>query len=166
MQRRGFTLVELLVVIAIIGVLASVALSSLNIARAKARDAKRAADMKTLYTALSAFHSDYGCLPQPNNSTCISGYSQSDSGGWDYSSQGTGFMQFLVTYGYLKSMPVDPINNMTGDASPAGTYAYKYYCYQAGQNKGLHLGYFREHPSWAELTYGSPTWGNPEFTCR
>jgi len=48
--RQGFTLIELLVVIAIIGLLSTLAVVSLNSARAKARDAKRVSDVKQIST--------------------------------------------------------------------------------------------------------------------
>lgn len=50
--KAGFTLIELLVVIAIIGILASVVLASLNTGRQKARDAKRAADLRGIQTTM------------------------------------------------------------------------------------------------------------------
>lgn len=139
--QKGFTLIELLVVISIIALLASIILVALSGIRAKARDTKRAADMEQIYKALNLFYDQYGCLPITTGSTCAGagGYSESNSGGWDYSSQG-GFMTFLQTAGYLSKTPVDPINNMTGDAGPVGTYAYRYYCYTTG----LHLGYWTE----------------------
>jgi len=59
----GFTLVELLVVISIIGLLSSIVLTSVNSARAKARDARRAADIRQLQTALELYYDANGSYP-------------------------------------------------------------------------------------------------------
>jgi prepilin-type N-terminal cleavage/methylation domain-containing protein len=52
-NNKGFTLIELLVVIAIIGLLSTLAVVSLNTARAKARDAKRLSDVRQMASILS-----------------------------------------------------------------------------------------------------------------
>lgn len=60
-KESGFTLIELLVVIAIIALLSSVALIAFMSARAKSRDAKRAADMTQMATAMQLyFNANYG----------------------------------------------------------------------------------------------------------
>jgi len=62
-KAKGFTLIELLVVIAIIGVLASIAMTSFGSARAKARDAKRVADLRQIQTALQLYFDSTNTYP-------------------------------------------------------------------------------------------------------
>ena len=155
-QKNGFTLIELLVVISIIGVLSTIVLASLNTTRAKARDAIRKIDMQNIYNMLAMYQIEYGGIPR------TSVYGDANAGGWDYSSQPTGtssFMNFLVTSGITNQVPIDPINDMSGDMSPMGTYAYKYYCY-SGQ--GLALGYRRETDG-VQVYY--PKYKDPDWTC-
>ncbi len=63
-NKKGFTLIELLVVIAIIGLLATLSIVALNNARARARDARRVADVKQIQTALELYYNNYGEYPQ------------------------------------------------------------------------------------------------------
>ena len=60
---KGFTLVELLVVIAIIGILATLLLLQLNVARSKARDTKRVGDVNQIRTAVEEFYDDCNEYP-------------------------------------------------------------------------------------------------------
>jgi len=62
-NKKGFTLIELLVVIAIIGLLSTLSILALNQARARARDAKRVADVKQIQTALELFYNEVGDYP-------------------------------------------------------------------------------------------------------
>ena len=152
-KTRGFTLIEMLVVLSIISLLASIVLAALNVSRAKALDARRASDMHQIVLALDLFYSVNECLPKTSGSICpgSTGYSEPNSGGWDYSSQGAGFMQFLKNGNFMPSDPLDPVNNMTGDGTPSGTYAYRYYCYSQAGKYGPSLSYWKGSGGWANV---------------
>ncbi|HWH07394.1 MAG TPA: type II secretion system protein [Candidatus Paceibacterota bacterium] len=101
MQRttRGFTLIELLVVIAIIGILSSVVLSSLNTARAKARDANRMAALKSIMLALELYYDKYGYYPASNSTNNTWGR---DCGGWRGDNTPNTFLKPLADEGFLQ----------------------------------------------------------------
>jgi prepilin-type N-terminal cleavage/methylation domain-containing protein len=63
MKKNGFTLIELLVVIAIIGILATLAVVSLQGSRARARDTRRLSDVKQISTALAMYQNDNQVYP-------------------------------------------------------------------------------------------------------
>ncbi|MEX0933161.1 MAG: type II secretion system protein [Candidatus Paceibacterota bacterium] len=114
-RRGGFTLIELLVVIAIIGVLSSIILPSLNVARARARDANRVAQMQQIRTALELYFSDHGEYPidgckrrgEPLGCGCNSFYDVGDE---------------LSDLGYLGDSPRDP---QDPDMGPSECYQYQ-----------------------------------------
>ena len=112
----GFTLIELLVVISIIGLLSSVVLASLNTARAKARDAKRIAEIRQLYTALESYYAQTGSTLTGNsghNASTVGG----NTGGCNNATSGSPhqswgvFLQPLVNVGLLSQIPSDPLND-------------------------------------------------------
>jgi len=102
-SNKGFTLIELLVVIAIIGLLASIVLVSLNSARAKARDARRMADLNQLRLAFEFYYDAHN------------GYPQDTFSGWEQPCKTTtNDIGKLVTEGFIPVLPCDPINSGSG----------------------------------------------------
>ncbi|MEI7451701.1 MAG: FISUMP domain-containing protein [Candidatus Falkowbacteria bacterium] len=107
-NKKAFTLIELLVVIAIIGILATIAVIALQNARAKARDARRVADVKQMQTALELFFNDAQRYPTANELT---------SGGALVHSDG------YSTTTYMAIIPTPP---SPADGSCTSTSAYSY----------------------------------------
>lgn len=67
-KYRGFTLIELLVVIAIIGILSTLAIIALGDAKAKARDARRFIEIRSLRDAVEFYYNDNGIYPDTGGS--------------------------------------------------------------------------------------------------
>lgn len=62
-RNQGFTIVELLIVIVVIGILALLVITTYSGIQAKARNSKRASDIKSLQTHVEAFFSQSGYYP-------------------------------------------------------------------------------------------------------
>jgi len=62
-RNQGFTIVELLIVIVVIGILALLVITTYSGIQAKARNAKRQSDIKSVQTQLEAFFSQNGYYP-------------------------------------------------------------------------------------------------------
>jgi prepilin-type N-terminal cleavage/methylation domain-containing protein len=92
MKRAGYTLVELLVVIAIIGILASFVLGAVSIARARARTASCASNLKEIATALDMYQDTHrGIYPLA-------------SGQHDWGDNPKGWMEQLYPYAKDKAV--------------------------------------------------------------
>lgn len=63
LNNKGFTIVELLIVIVVIGILALLVITTYSGIQAKARNSKRASDIKSLQTQIEAYFSQNGFYP-------------------------------------------------------------------------------------------------------
>jgi len=126
-KLKAFTLIELLVVISIIALLSSIGAASLNSTRAKARDAKRKADLKMISLALELYYdtnNQYPRIPDPSSVACgvLFGYNTSSY----VSSTGTCWNAFITVLApYLSGAPKDPLNTGS-EVYNNGSFAYTY----------------------------------------
>ncbi len=117
--KKGFTLIELLVVITIIGFLSSIILVSMQVAKEKARDARRLQDMNQIVLSLQLYYDKYGRYPSISADSCCDGWDQGPCAG-------NPFIGALATEGLIQT-PVDP-----SGGSGIDCYGYNYYRYSAG----------------------------------
>lgn len=115
-NRKGFTLIELLVVIAIIGLLSTLAVVSLNNARQKARDSRRASDIKQIQSALEMYFNEKNEYPFAAVNSVLgaaAGFSMLSSGHWTAQGGATAPV-------YMGNVPANPIPAATA----GGDYIY------------------------------------------
>lgn len=116
--KNGFTLIELLVVISIVGILSSVAMTTLNGARAKARDARRRSDLDQIALAMDMYYVEYRTFIVAGT-----GY-RGTAKGWFGYRDGTTYSKSIVAglrdAGFFKELPLDP--DYVSEASTTGQY--------------------------------------------
>jgi general secretion pathway protein G len=88
-RRGGFTFVELMVVVAIMVILISMAIPQLTRSITRAKESVLRNNLYTLRTVIDNYSYDKGKAPQS--------------------------LQDLVTEGYLRALPTDPMNNYSTD---------------------------------------------------
>ncbi len=74
MNKKGFTLIELLVTTAIIGLISTIGTVSYSYVRMKARDAKRASDVKTIRSGVETFYEQNNAYPAAPSGGLILGH--------------------------------------------------------------------------------------------
>jgi len=120
---RAFTLIELLVVIAIVGLLSSLVLTSLKSARAKARDAVRLSDFKSIRTGLELFYAENERYPNKTDADC----------GWDVGNMGNSGDDFISELEDSKIFSETPKEkSLFSNSSPCYGYTYIYNRFGAG----------------------------------
>ena len=90
MRAKGFTLIELIIVVAIIGILAAIAVPSMQTAPIKAREAVVRADLYQMRSCIDQFLADKGVYPES--------------------------LQALADSGYIRFIPADPFTGLTEGA--------------------------------------------------
>lgn len=136
-SNKGFSALDIVLICFVALLMAGLFLIQADSAYKKIRDAKRVTNLSQIKKALVQFYEDNKYLPYPPrykyNGTALA------VGGWDYSSDGGGYLSFLTSGSreYLKKVPLDPLNDGRGDVFSAGGtgYAYGFICSPAGDSR-------------------------------
>lgn len=117
-QKTGFTLVELLVVVAILGILSTFSVVNLNLAKAKARDAKRLSDIVQIRKALEIYNYSEGIYPGAGLCDGLSSIATCLGTNWN-----NNWVPSLDTLTGINALPIDPTSDTIDEK-------HFYYLYQ------------------------------------
>lgn len=109
----GFTLIEMLVVVAIFGILVSVVLARVVIAKAYARDAKRVESVRQLENALELYEKSESNYPVCAPEAVINGEDDCLS-------------LALISANSMGRTPTDPIGGFAGSCGDINSFVYCY----------------------------------------
>jgi len=124
-----------LVVIAIIGLLATLAVVAFGSARAKARDAKRKADIALIQKALDIYFDEQGMYPASGGATAPNGgWTNSNDASWD---------TFQTAVAQYVRLGKDPTNSSSGWAGDGVNNTYAYYSLGYGCNQKWYMLVYR-----------------------
>jgi type II secretion system protein G len=122
--RKGFTLIEILVVLAIIGLLASIVIVRANTTRARARDAERVSEIKSLQNALELYFTNNNGFPITSSAVILDGQDGANNS----------VETDLISARTIPAIPSDPNNSgnfqyryLQNDANNGATYEIQYY---------------------------------------
>jgi general secretion pathway protein G len=148
---KGFTLIELLVVISIIGLLSTMSVYAVNVARSKARDTRRLADIKQIQKALDLYYLEHDTYPISGNCAGVA-----KNAGWCNSVESYLNGHWIrngttVNLGeFLNTDPIDPFQSTTAKWYPTGGGTYFYF--SAGYGGG---------GQWYMIVFGLENGGHP-----
>lgn len=149
----GFTLIELLAVITIVGLLSSIIVSEVALARAKGRDAARKAALNQIAQALTLRYDDTGNFIDAGSGCGSSGGGQ----GWFNYVGGTypaSIASCLMNGNYIPAEIIDPTGGRT--SSPTIRYAFmKYTCGSGSTRRASVLAKLETVPQSATAVDGS-----------
>lgn len=125
-NTHGFTIIELLITIVVIAILATIGVVAYNGVQARARDAQRVQDVKTIVTALEMYYIDHGRFPA---SACGSSCPSPKQLGiaWATTSDGSwSVLEAALVPKYLSSLPREPMASTNQRAAASGDAGLSY----------------------------------------
>lgn len=131
----GFTIVELLVVIVVIAILAAISVVAYTGIQQRARDSRRAQDVRVITQALEMYFADNGKYP-PGSCTASCAINPS----WSNTNDGSwANLKNALVPKYISDFPSEP-RVMTGDPLGTGVYGYAYFSNTSGTYCGAPAG--------------------------